>query len=50
MWIRGLSWSWSRFFGLAQFKNKVARSTGIPTTRSGAERKLGRMILLALGL
>ena len=43
--IRGLSFSWSRFLGIAGLKNKVAQSTGIPTTRGGMERKIGRKIL-----
>ena len=46
--IRGLSFSWSRFLGIAGLKNKVAQSTGIPTTRGGMERKIGRKILDAL--
>ena len=46
--IQGLSFSWSRFFGIAGLKNKVAQSTGIPTTRGGMERKIGRKILDAL--
>lgn len=40
---RGLSFSPSRFLGIAQFKAKVARKTGIPTTRGGRQRKWGRM-------
>lgn len=48
MKIRGLSFSWSRFLGIAGLKNKVARKTGIPTTRGGMERKLGRMLIEAL--
>ena len=46
--IRGLSFSWSRFFGIAGLKNKVARKTGIPTTRGGLERKIGRILLDAI--
>lgn len=43
--IRGLSFSWSRLLGIAGLKNKVAHKTGIPTTRGGLERKLGRMLI-----
>lgn len=46
--IRGLSFSWSRFLGIAGLKNKVARATGVPTTRGGMERKIGRILLDAL--
>ena len=45
MKIQGLSFSWSRFLGIAGLKNKIARKTGIPTTRGGLERKLGRMLI-----
>ena len=45
MRIRGLSFSWSRFLGIAGLKSKVAHKTGIPTTRGGLERKLGRMLV-----
>lgn len=45
MRIRGLSFSWSRLLGIAGLKNKIARKTGIPTTRGGLERKLGRMLI-----
>ena len=48
MKIRGLSFSWSRFLGIAGLKNKVARATGVPTTHGGMERKIGRLILDAL--
>jgi hypothetical protein len=43
--IKGLSFSWSRFLGIAGIKNKLARKTGIPTTRGGQERKVGRKII-----
>lgn len=40
----GFSWSWKRATGISALKGKVARATGIPTTRSGRQRKIGRMI------
>lgn len=43
--FRGLSFSWSRFLGIAGIKNRIARKTGIPTTRGGLERKIGRIFL-----
>lgn len=42
MKIPGLSFSWKRALGVTAFKQKVARTTGIPTTRGGLERKVGR--------
>ena len=45
MKIRGLSFSWSRLLGIAGLKSKVAHKTGIPTTRGGLERRLGRMLI-----
>jgi hypothetical protein len=44
----GFSFSWKRLFGLSGFRNSVSRKTGIPTTRGGAERKIGRWILNVL--
>lgn len=43
--IRGFSFSWKRAIGISGLKTKVARKTGIPTTRGGLERKVGRMVL-----
>ena len=41
----GLSFSWRRALGVAAFKRSVSRRIGIPLTRSGRERKLGRVLL-----
>jgi hypothetical protein len=40
----GLSWSWKRASGLSGAKAKLSRKIGIPLTRSGRQRKLGRMM------
>ncbi len=37
--------SWKRFIGITKAKQNFARKTGIPTTRSGLERKIGGMIM-----
>jgi len=37
--------SWKRFVGITQAKQKIARETGIPTTKSGMERKIGSAIV-----
>lgn len=43
--IRGLSFSWKRAVGISKVKQKIARKTGIPTTKGGLERKVGRTII-----
>lgn len=48
MKIPGLSFSWKRALGVSQVKQKNARKTGIPTTKSGLERKIGNTIIKAL--
>lgn len=45
MKIPGLSFSWKRAFGITQAKQKFARQAGIPTTKIGLERKIGKMII-----
>ena len=46
--IPGLSLSWKRALGITQAKQKIARQTGIPTSKAGIERKIGNMILKTL--
>lgn len=47
----GFSWSWKRATGLSSAKGKLSRAIGIPLTRSGRERKIGRVVgILGLGL
>ncbi len=41
----GFSFSWKRALGISGFKNKIARKTGVPTTRGGLERKIGGAII-----
>jgi len=40
--IPGLSFSWKRALGVSTAKRRVARYTGIPTTRQGRQAKIGR--------
>jgi len=42
--IRGLSYSWKRAVGITAMKQRIARQTGIPTTRQGRQAKVGRML------
>lgn len=43
--MRGLTFSLKRAIGISGLKTKVARKTGIPTTRQGLERKIGQSVL-----
>lgn len=43
--LKGLSFSLKRAVGISGIKQKIAIKSGIPTTRSGLERKIGRTIL-----
>ena len=53
----GLSFSWKRALGVSAAKGRISRATGIPLTKSGRQRKLGRLVgkgsgcfsILALG-
>ena len=40
----GFSFSWKRASGLSAAKSRASRQLGIPLTRSGRQRKMGRMI------
>jgi hypothetical protein len=41
--IPGLSFSWKRAFGVTKAKRKIAKATGIPTTKQGRRNKLGKI-------
>ena len=43
--IPGLSYSWKRALGISGARYRFARRTGIPTTKSGMERKIGSLVL-----
>ena len=36
--------SWKRLTGVTRAKTRVSRATGIPLTKSGRQRKVGRMV------
>jgi hypothetical protein len=40
----GFSFSWKRASGLSAAKGRLSRMIGVPLTRSGRERKIGRMV------
>jgi hypothetical protein len=41
--IPGLSFSWRRALGISQAQAKLSRQIGIPLSRSGRQRKVGKM-------
>ena len=41
--IPGLSFSWKRALGISSAKRKFAKATGIPTTKSGRQKKVGKL-------
>jgi len=41
----GFSFSLNRLLGITQAKQKIARTTVIPTTKNGLQRKIGASIL-----
>ena len=40
----GLTFSWRRAVGITAAKRRIAKATGIPTTRTGRRAKLGRKL------
>ncbi len=42
--IPGLSFSWKRAFGVTKAKRKIAKASGIPTTKSGRRNKVGKLL------
>lgn len=42
--IPGLSFSWKRALGITSSKQKIAKATGIPTTKQGRRSKLGKIL------
>jgi hypothetical protein len=44
----GFSFSLNRLLGITAAKQKFARQTGVPTSKSGIERKLGNFIIKSL--
>ena len=46
--IPGLSFSLKRALGITRLKQNVSRTTGIPTSKTGLERKVGGFFLKKL--
>jgi hypothetical protein len=41
----GFSFSWKQALGISSVKARLSRQIGIPLTRGGIERKIGRMMM-----
>lgn len=41
--------SLKRLLGISEAKTKIAKKTGIPTTKSGREQKIGRAVGKGIG-
>lgn len=48
MKIPGLSFSLKRAVGISAAKQKISRKTGVPLTKGGLERKVGRIVINSL--
>ena len=46
--IPGLSFSWKRAIGVTRAKQRLSRATGIPLTRAGRQRKVGKALGCAI--
>lgn len=44
----GFSFSLNRLLGITAAKQSFARKTGVPITKGGIERKLGRVIIKSI--
>ena len=42
--IPGLSFSWKRATGISSAKRKIAKATGIPTTKQGRRNKVSKTL------
>lgn len=42
---KGLTFSLKRAIGISGIKQSIAMKTGIPTTKGGLERKIGRKVI-----
>lgn len=42
--FKGLTFSWKRALGITAAKRKIAKATGIPTTKAGRRNKVGKFL------
>lgn len=45
---KGISFSLKRLIGITGLKSSISHKTGIPLTKGGIERKIGRKILKSI--
>ena len=45
MKIPGLTFSWKRALGVTKAKQQIAKATGVPMSKQGVERKVGKMVI-----
>lgn len=45
MKIPGVTFSWKRALGITKAKQQLAKATGIPMSKQGIERKVGKMVI-----
>lgn len=43
--IPGVNFSWKRAVGVTELKRQIAKRVGIPTSKGGVERKIGKAII-----
>ena len=48
MKVPGLSFSWKRALGVTKAKQQISRKTGIPMSKAGLERKIGKTIIKSI--
>ena len=48
MKIPGLTFSLKRALGITRAKQELSRATGVPMTKAGIERKVGKIVIDAL--
>jgi hypothetical protein len=48
--LPGLSFSWRRALGITAAEARLSRRIGVPLTRQGRQRKVGRLLLRLGGL
>lgn len=42
--IPGLSFSWKRATGVTKVKREISKATGIPMTKAGRQKKVGKIL------
>ncbi len=48
--LPGLTFSWRRALGISAAEARLSRRIGVPLTKQGRQRKLGRVLLRLIGV